>query len=46
MDWIDKNHLDRFAARKDARDLLPALIYDLILRIAGRHGAAVGCGAV
>ncbi|MFC3123523.1 hypothetical protein ACFOD4_00500 [Pseudoroseomonas globiformis] len=31
MDWIDKNHLDTFAARKDARDLLPALIYDLIL---------------
>jgi hypothetical protein len=31
MDWIDKDHLDRFASRKDARDLLPALIYDLIL---------------
>jgi hypothetical protein len=31
MDWIDKNHLDTFAGRKDARDLLPALIYDLIL---------------
>lgn len=31
MEWIDKNHLDTFAARKDARDLLPALIYDLIL---------------
>ena len=31
MDWIDKNHLETFAGRKDARDLLPALIYDLIL---------------
>ena len=31
MDWIDKNHLDTFAGRKDARRLLPALIYDLIL---------------
>lgn len=31
MDWIDKNHLDTFAGRKDARDLLPALIYELIL---------------
>lgn len=31
MDWIDKNHLDTFAARTDTQDLLPALIYDLIL---------------
>lgn len=31
MDWIDKNHLDTFAKRTDAQDLLPALVYDLIL---------------
>lgn len=31
MDWIDKHHLDTFAARRDAEDLLPGLVYELIL---------------
>jgi hypothetical protein len=31
MDWIDKTHLDTFAQRQDARNLLPKLVRDLIL---------------